>query len=118
MIDQTTVVSDIHKKVMNNLENYGVELMEEVDFPPYRADIYVPAAHAIVEVDGPQHKDRRDQLRDANLSNLYFLHVIRVKTDKIRKDGKWITEILDALDEAMKTGIERWDKCKMKTPWL
>ncbi|KKM33142.1 hypothetical protein LCGC14_1565530, partial [marine sediment metagenome] len=38
---------DAHLAVIRELERHGLGLLEEVEFPPYRADIYLPAYHVL-----------------------------------------------------------------------
>ncbi len=116
MADLTPYVSDAHLRVMQLLETRGVELIEEVAFPPYAADIYVPSLHMVIEVDGPQHRASTDRKKDAVLVGKYHLFVLRV-THNVTMDSL-IERFTMARLDAMIDSDERWERCRRKTPWL
>ena len=112
MIDNT-VISDAHSRVIKLLEARGLCLQEEIDFPPFRVDIYLPDYHACIEVDGPHHGTRADNIRDETLLREYSLPTLRIRSGDI--DLAALKEFLE-LTEA--TFEERWEHCEMRTPWL
>ncbi len=115
--NQLTVLTDPHRKVMDALEKMGVGLMEEVDFPPYRADLYLPDYHVIVEIDGPLHNTRRDLKRDVELRNEYGLMTFRISSRNISLTH-WAGPLRVFLDAAINDRDERWEKAELRVPWL
>jgi very-short-patch-repair endonuclease len=114
--DGLDYMTDAHQRVIRWLEGAGIELREEVDFPPYRVDIYIPQFHVAVEVDGPSHGSTMDGKRDAELLEVYCLPVLRLKHDTAGRLAVDLTKkFLRRHDE---TSAERWEACKIKTPWL
>ena len=112
-----TVISDAHARVIRLLEARGLCVQEEIDFPPFRVDIYLPDHHACVEVDGPHHGARADHRRDAELLRVYALPTFRIEVDEI--DGlAWLGALNDFLAVVEATKDERWDAVSMKVPWL
>lgn len=118
VIETTTVLSAVHKYLISLLESWGFELLEEVDFPPYRVDIYIPDAHIAIEVDGPQHSKKQDKKRDEELLTVYYLPTFRVKARDVKNPDKWKHDLLLFLAIQEKTVDDRWERCKLKTPWL
>lgn len=118
MSEQVPVVSDAHRELMRQLENMGVELMEECDFPPYRVDIYIPDFHVAIEVDGTQHNDKKDNKRDLYLRDTYYLPVLRIKTKDVAKQEKWLDRLVKFLDAAEYSTTERLEKVAGLVPWL
>lgn len=51
----------------------------EVNFRPYWVDIYLSEFHLAIEVDGPSHSRKKDELRDKNLWANYNLPVLRLE---------------------------------------
>ena len=80
-----TEISDAHRELIRLLENSGLCIIEEQEFPPYTVDIYLPDVHLGVEVDGPHHELKRDARRDEQLLNDYLLPVLHVST-KLRPE--------------------------------
>ena len=118
MTEIPTVLSAAHKKVIKQLEKWGIQLMEEVDFPPYRADIYIPDVHVVVEVDGPHHSKKANEKRDTELLEQYLLHTFRIKTKDVKHFERWAPELFTFLNEYVWTAAERKEECKPRTPWL
>lgn len=116
--ETVTVLTDAHLAVVKELERHGMNLMEEVEFPPYRADIYLPAYHVIIEVDGAQHSFAADRKRDRELNADYSLYVFHVAADDAKKPDNWLEALSAFLDYVQPTKDERWAACEMKTPWL
>ena len=118
MTEIPTVLSAAHKKVIKQLENWGIQLMEEVDFPPYRADCYLPDIHVVIEVDGPHHSKKADEKRDAEFLKCFFLPTFRIKTKDATHSERWKSELFAFLNKHAWTATERWEKCSPRTPWL
>lgn len=118
MTDAVTYMTDAHIAVIKHLQRAGWEVMEEVDFPPYRADVYLPNEHIVVEVDGPQHSVRADRKRDRELNRAYGLLVFHIPAALASNLSRWGTTFLMLIENAMPTREERWAKGEMKTPWL
>ena len=116
MSEPVRVLSDAHRRVIRLLEMAGLEIMEEVGFPPYQIDIYIPDCHAAVEVDGPHHRNRRrrDRRRDILLIDRYSLPTFRVP---MRGRG-WEEEFGRFLRLAKETARERWEIVKDRLPHL
>ena len=118
MTEIPTVLSTAHKKVIKLLEKWGIELMEEVDFPPYRADIYIPDVHVVVEVDGPHHSKKSNEKRDTNRLEQYLLPTFRIKTKDVDHLECWKSELFAFLNKHAWTTEFRREICMPKTPWL
>ena len=123
MTDQLTYMTDAHKAVIKQLERWGLGVMEEVDFPPFRADCYLPDYHCVVEVDGPQHSEKADNKRDRELCDVYGLFVFHISSKDVNKLSElnwnmWKEKLRLFLIRAKIDKNERWESCKMKTPWL
>lgn len=118
MTDPVPVVSDVHRTVIKLLEAWGINLMEEVEFPPYRVDIYIPALHAAVEVDGPQHGAKRDRIRDQKLFAQYNLPVLHIKAAQALRPKYWRPRLMEFYEEFADTAHARWEQCRDETPWL
>ncbi|KKL74377.1 hypothetical protein LCGC14_2065500 [marine sediment metagenome] len=118
MTDQLTYMTDAHKAVIKQLEKWGLGVMEEVDFPPFRADCYLPDYHVVVEVDGPQHSEKADNKRDRELCDVYGLFVFHISSKDASKSSEWKEEIKSFLRFALESKSGRWEQHKMKTPWL
>lgn len=112
-----TVISDAHFRVIKLLETRGLCLQEEIDFPPFRVDIYLPDYHVCVEVDGPHHSERANRLRDRELESVYHMPTFRVNVSDI-DDLEWLKPLLLFLSRAVITKDARWGQCEMRTPWL
>jgi len=103
---------------MRWLENKGLELMEEVSFPPYRVDIYLPDYHAVIEYDGPQHTAKQDYKRDVFLVDEYKLTVFHVSAkDWSDKNDLW-ARITDFLVMCLFSKDGRWKEVEDRLPWL
>ena len=100
MTDQLTYMTDAHKAVIKQLEKWGLGVMEEVDFPPFRADCYLPDYHCVVEVDGPQHSEKADNKRDKELCDVYGLYVFHISSKNVNKKHKWAWELRNLLSFA------------------
>lgn len=84
---QETERTTWHRWAENQLSELGIQYSSEVDFAPYRVDIYIPDCHAAVELDGPHHLRRHDERRDQFLWETYRLPIIRFDTRRgLRKD--------------------------------
>ncbi len=116
--ETVTILTDAHLAVIKVLERHGLGLLEEVEFPPYRADVYLPAYHVVVEVDGAQHNMRADRKRDRELNAEYSLYVFHIAAGDAKTPAKWLESLSAFLDYVQPTKDERWAACEMKTPWL
>lgn len=117
MIDQTTILTDAHKRIMNALESFGIGVIEELDFPPYRVDLYLPDYHVIIEVDGPLHNRRQDQKRDKNLYDEYKLYTFRISTRNLKPEY-WTSDLSLFLASSLESKEERWEQAELRVPWI
>lgn len=118
MTDMVTTMSDAHVAVAKALERHGYGIMEEVEFPPYRVDVYLPEYHAAVEVDGVQHGPTADARRDRRLDEDYSLPVFHIRAGDSRRPALWMPLLALFLKQAASSKDDRWESCKMRTPWL
>ena len=58
----------------------NVNFDSEVEFKPFRVDIYFPEWHFALEVDGPIHSRKKDEVRDNTLMIAYQLPVVHVRS--------------------------------------
>ncbi len=103
-----THLTDIHKKVSKRIERLGISVQDEIPFPPYTVDIYLPEYHAAVEIDGPHHSETKDTLRDQRLWEEYRLYVLRIDIGEAKKAShvkKIVIEFVGEVEELdLKTG--------------
>lgn len=118
MSEPVKEMSDLHRELIRLLQNWGIELMEEVSFPPYQVDIYVPEAHAAIEADGPQHNRRESMRRDVRLYDTYDLPVIHVLSELVTNQDALRSSLLAYLGVYAQTAKQRLERCKMKVPWI
>ena len=112
------VLTDAHVAVVRELERRGLGVMNEIPFPPYTVDVYVPRFHCAIEIDGPQHGKTRDEKRDRRLVEEYDLPVFRVKAGEAKRPKKWLPALRDFLLSAAETADERRSECEQKASWL
>ena len=116
--DTNTYLTDFHRALTTWLESYGIELQDEVDFPPYRVDIYLSKYHLALEADGPDHHAKATLERDEELLARYHLPVMHV-TEELFKNKRLLTSrLLGFMVECQKTAVERYEKVVEKAPWL
>lgn len=77
----------------------------EVEFPPYRVDIYIMSIHAAVEYDGNHTFKSRDKKRDAFLLERYSLPVLRLTEFKPKDDVK--NKLIEFFKECAKKSEEQ-----------
>ena len=118
MADELTYMTDVHVAVVEQLERWGLGVMVEVEFPPYRADIYLSSFHAAVEVDGPRHSEKADRKRNRELNRAYGLYVFHVPATDAERPARWKEDFQTFLNGALKTRGARWEKYGIRTPWL
>jgi very-short-patch-repair endonuclease len=111
-------MTDAHRRVLRIVENLGYRVMDEVSFPPFQVDIYVPDYHAAIEVDGPQHQKGRDAKRDAILFERYFLKVFRVPSDATAERAREYIHANLQDPEVKDTALARFDSAQDEMPWL
>ncbi len=107
--------TDSHVAVSRILERAGLEIMEEVSFPPFSADIYIPSHHVVVEIDGPQHEKKRDERRDKKLLEEYGLPVFHILAAQAKQPKKWWEDFMAFMKEGEGTMDERVKQCE---DWL
>jgi very-short-patch-repair endonuclease len=114
--DPVTELSDLHRKLTRKLEKMGLRIMEEIRFPPYTVDIYLPDFHIAIEVDGPHHEIKRDLKRDDHLLEVYNLYIIRFNgKEKVSLVRKIVEENIEQYGDS---ALARFDEIKDRVPWL
>ena len=81
-MQQITFYTDKQREVEKWINECGFRTELEVPFGRFCADIFLPEANVICEVDGPAHKykKKKDRLRDEELINIHGIKgVIRVR---------------------------------------
>lgn len=91
-----------HLEVHEIVVYCGFDVDDEVEFPPYTVDIYVPELHVAVEYDGPMHdgygQKKKDRIRDQYLIEEYGLPVLRINhkdlgsVDTVAHIYSWLEE--------------------------
>lgn len=120
-IDQVTQLSAFHQRVNGWLERMGFEIMEEVPFPPYTVDTYVPACHLVIEADGPQHRKAADAKRDTVLRDTYGLVVFHIRDEDFctkQAVSDSALRLLTTWQEARDTYEERVERVRLRIPWV
>jgi very-short-patch-repair endonuclease len=118
MSELVTVMSDAHRELVRLLLNWGVELQEEIKFPPYTVDVYVPVLHVAIEADGPQHSRRRDDKRDQYLCEVYDLIVLRVENSVLKHPEKLHRAVRECFEICAESANARAIRCRNKVPWI
>jgi len=116
--EQLTELTDIHRKVVRRLERINIPCMVEVDFPPYKIDIYIPDAHIGVEVDGPHHSEKKDKKRDKYLMDTYNLPIIRLTMGQAKKAHSVKEIVQEKHDRWIWSAKDRFEEKKEAMPWL
>ena len=88
-VSTPTTMTKPHKELILLLESIGLDCVEEVSFPPYTVDVYVPTLHIAFEADGPMHNLKKDSARDYKLEGIYALTVIRVNSESLAAGRAW-----------------------------
>ena len=116
--DPLTELTEIHQKAIKKLEKLGYQVMEEVRFPPYVVDIYIPDLHIGVEVDGPHHVEKRDIKRDNVLYEEYNLPIIRLNQKESTNSALIKRTMKEAVKLFQESASIRFDEIQDKVPWL
>ena len=72
-------LNNYHRKVVDWISALGVRYMEEYPVGLYHIDIYLPELVLGVEVDGPQHNRKKDEIRDATILKEWEIPIVRIK---------------------------------------
>src|SRR3990167_4937456 len=115
--DQLTELTEPHKAVLRYLQQRGLEVWWETEFPPYRVDLYLQKYHAAVEVDGPQHVDEKDEERDRELLEHYRLPVYHISSGEAKYPEFWWVGLATFLNNARPSRAHRWASCEDEVPW-
>lgn len=119
MNDDTELMSRTHERVFQFLERRGVAVLPEVPFPPFQVDCYLSDCHAALEVDGPQHGQRRDERRDEELERTYGLLVFHLPVREVDAHSwDWVSRLQRFMREARETADERRERCELSAPWI
>ena len=116
-----TFRTKLHQELVRRVELAGYTVQEELDYPPYRVDVYVPQFHVALEADGPLHRGRatmrKDVERDDFLRRRYQLPVIRFTEEEIKSD--FFRASLDQQLYAFASDSdERRRQAEIECPWL
>lgn len=69
-----------HRRICEELSRRGISYVEEYPIAQYSCDIYISDLRLLVEIDGPTHWPKRDQVRDEALrASRPELRVVHVK---------------------------------------
>jgi very-short-patch-repair endonuclease len=96
-----------HRRVEQCLDDMGISYMSEYDFPPYRVDVYLPEWHLGVEIDGPYHNKKRDNVRDLWLFQWLGLKMLRIDAVKWKSKDKLKLILLKFIEEQCGEAEER-----------
>lgn len=90
----------------------GLVYESEREFSPYTVDIFLPEINCAIEVDGPYHSKKKDEIRDQKLLENYGLYILRFKTKDGIDHDTVETKVLDFIDAHYEDTEVR------KTAWL
>ena len=76
--------------------------------PRTRVDFFIPSADLIIEIDGKQHNENLDKIRD-DLFDKYNIKTIRISTESIRKRNSDYFNKINDIKENLKTSIRTND---------
>ena len=68
-----------HRKLVEWISALGILYMEEYEVGNYNLDIYLQELNLGVEVDGPQHNRKKDEIRDKNIMKNWGISIVRIK---------------------------------------
>lgn len=96
-----------HRRVERILDDLMINYDSEIFFSPYTVDIYLSEWHLCVEIDGPDHSKKKDEIRDEWLRKQYGLRILRINV-KIWRSKKYIQDkILEFLGKYADSSQER-----------
>ena len=83
------------------LNEIGLEHSLEEELEPYWADIYVHDLKLVIELDGPSHMKKRDDVRDMFLIKNYHVSIWRIKnkTVKVSYKAEFEKELMRIVEE-------------------
>lgn len=100
-----------HVRLVELMKRSYYTVLSEVDFGPYKVDIYLPEHHLAIEVDGPHHGVKREERRDSFLRSEFFLPILRIRTDDVDQSleiiDDWVEEHYAAQVERLLSIRER-----------
>lgn len=67
-----------HKRIEKILDGMDINYSSEERFAPYTLDIYLPEWHLAIEVDGPAHSEKKDQVRDQWFLEFHGIPTLRL----------------------------------------
>lgn len=86
----------------------------ERPFLPYCVDIYLPEWHLAIEVDGPHHSKKKDEVRDGFLRAYFGLAVRRMNVAKIwwpkAKIEEEVIRFIEEEEPSLNQRLEIWRK--------
>jgi len=71
-------------RIKSWIEDIGIGVILEEDFGKYVVDIYIPDLLLGIEIDGPYHLKKRDQVRDEYLKDSFGIDIWRIPDKDIR----------------------------------
>lgn len=81
------------------LRNYPVRFLRQKVLGRFIVDFYCAKARLVIEVDGHQHEEEDNQIRDKERTALleaYGLEVIRIPNAQVRENFAWVCHRIDA----------------------
>ena len=86
-------INKYHRKVVEWISALGLLYVEEFPVGKWTLDIYLSEMNLGVEVDGPQHNRKKDEIRDDKIWFEFGIHIVRIKVGTRKADA--LEAILD-----------------------
>lgn len=96
-----------HRRVEKILDGMDINYSSEEGFPPYTLDIYLPEWHLAIEVDGPAHSVKKDEVRDRWFLEFHGIPTLRLDATLWFRTATIEAKIIAFIEEHADTVEER-----------
>lgn len=104
-----------HKRVEKILDGMDINFSSEERFAPYTLDIYLPEWHLAIEIDGPAHSAKKDEVRDQWFLEFHGIPTLRLDA-KIWQTTSKIEEKVIAFIEEHADTVEIRKDARQRSP--
>ena len=94
-----------HRWAEHVLDKAGISYMSEYEMGPYHVDLYLPAVHAAVEIDGPYHSKPADERRDGWLFSSCYMPTLHIPAK-----GAWRATFIPRVEAFMAMWTRDYDE--------
>lgn len=104
-----------HRRVEKVLSEMDINFSSEERFAPYTLDIYLPEWHLAIEVDGPAHSAKKDQVRDQWFLEFHGIPTLRLEATIWQKTQTLQEKIIAFIEEHADTVETRKDASRQRS---